>query len=129
MTKDLGSLQHVPHILDEALKTFKQRQSVYKKSCDIQGEVMNALFPDGIKLSTPEEFKRYSLLNFQVSKMIRYASNFHEGGHQDSTHDLGVYAFMQESSDQHEHEERHKTEFRSEAESLLTTIPAQGASK
>lgn len=85
--------------MENALNTFKQRASQYKNSYLQHGEVMKALFPDGIKLDSVEHFNRFGVLNMQVSKLVRYTQSWNNP-HIDSSHDLGVYSFIQEELDQ-----------------------------
>tara|TARA_R110000751_G_scaffold63356_2_gene130794 strand:+ start:345 stop:623 length:279 start_codon:yes stop_codon:yes gene_type:complete len=84
--------------IEEALKTAKQREEQYGHSYLIQGEIMKILFPKGLDLKTPEDFNRYGALNLIVTKLIRYCNKW-EKPHQDSIHDLGVYAFILETVD------------------------------
>ena len=62
--------------------------------------LMCALFPNGIVLKTPEDHNRFGVLTMIASKLNRYCNNFESGGHADSIHDLGVYAFMLEELDE-----------------------------
>jgi|TARA_R100000808_G_C2155393_1_gene167753 hypothetical protein len=84
--------------IEEALKTAKQRGEQYGHSYLVQGEIMKILFPNGIDLKTPEDFNRYGALNLIVTKLIRYCNKW-DKPHQDSIHDLGVYAFILETID------------------------------
>ncbi len=86
----------------DALNTFEQRAKVYGDSCTRHGEVMKALFPNGIKLETQDDFNRFGILNMQISKIIRYTRSWKDR-HIDSSHDLGVYSFMQEELDRAYH--------------------------
>ena len=86
-----------------ALKTFEERASVYGDSYTRHGEVMAALFPDGVHLSTQDDYNRFGILNMQVSKLIRYTQSWNDR-HIDSSHDMGVYCFMQEELDRAFHE-------------------------
>lgn len=87
----------------KALETFKQRANVYGDSYTRHGKVMAELFPEGIKLESIDDFNRFGILNMQVSKLIRYTQAW-EDRHIDSSHDLGVYCFMQEELDRAFHE-------------------------
>jgi hypothetical protein len=89
----------VPDLFSEATNTFIQRNELYGDSYKKFGNVMSVLFPHGIGISNGEDFSRLGLLNMIVSKLIRYCSNFHDP-HNDSIHDLGVYAVMLEELDQ-----------------------------
>ena len=86
--------------LEQALKTYKERNKTYGDNYFKFGKVMKELFPDGITLTTEADFNRFGCLVQIVSKISRYANSFKEGGHKDSAHDLGVYAFIQEELDE-----------------------------
>lgn len=86
--------------LREAIKTFEARDKVYGKGFLKHGQVLKAMFPDGLTLTTETDFSRWVLFNMVLVKIMRYAENFLKGGHQDSIHDLGVYAFLLESHDE-----------------------------
>jgi|TARA_A100001011_G_C14019199_1_gene718701 hypothetical protein len=86
--------------LEKALKTYKERNKTYGDNYFKFGRVMKELFPDGITLTTEADFNRFGCLVQIVSKISRYANSFKEGGHKDSAHDLGVYAFIQEELDE-----------------------------
>lgn len=90
----------VPELLQHATETYQARGAMYGNSVDQYGAVMAALFPEGLVLCTTEGWARFGLLSMVVSKLTRYANNFTEGGHADSIHDLGVYAFMLQAQDQ-----------------------------
>lgn len=84
--------------LREALETYADRRSVYGPSEQVYADVMEALFPKGLTLTTQEDWVRFGLFSMIISKVTRYANDFHTG-HVDSVHDLGVYAFMLEGED------------------------------
>lgn len=81
-----------------AAKTFAERAAVYGDSYTRHGKVMAVLFPEGLKLESIDDFNRFGILNMQVSKLIRYTQAW-EDRHIDSSHDMGVYCFMQEELD------------------------------
>lgn len=85
-------------ILNEAAKTFKERNAIYKDNYLEIGPVMAGFFPKGITLKTPEEFIRYHLFLLMMVKLTRYTNNW-ETGHQDSLRDTVVYAAMLEQFD------------------------------
>ena len=96
-----------------ALNTFEERARVYGDSYTRHGEVMKALFPNGIKIETVDDFNRFGILNMQISKIIRYTQSWQDR-HIDSSHDLGVYSFMQEELDRkHHHNLKLMKEFKS----------------
>jgi hypothetical protein len=105
--KGLEALQHLENssvrktafeILDEAAKTFKQRNSLYKDNYKHSGNAFLSIFP-GRKMpvvKNERDANRLILLQMAVGKLMRYAYNFEEGGHQDSVHDAAVYCAMLE---------------------------------
>jgi hypothetical protein len=86
-------------ILEEAGRTFRVRNAVYKDNYKNIGPVMAGLFPDGVLLNGPDDFIRFHLLMLSLVKMTRYCNNWAEGGHQDSIRDAAVYNAMLESVD------------------------------
>jgi len=81
---------------------YAARNRVYGDDYRYHGEVMVALFPNGVTLKTVDDFNRYALLKHAVSKIGRYAPNFQKGGHVDSLDDLSVYAQMLQELDAEE---------------------------
>lgn len=88
--------------LKDALATAETRSKVYggtgKEGHRLTGAAMAQLFPDGVVLKTAEDFTRFLLFSMLMTKIGRYAINI-KYGHQDSIHDLGVYAFLLEDFD------------------------------
>lgn len=85
--------------LQQAAETFKQRNELYGSAYKRHGEVMKALFPNGLAVLTVEEWNRLGVINMLVSKLVRYTNNMEcngPGGHQDSAHDMIAYAAMLE---------------------------------
>jgi hypothetical protein len=88
-------------ILDAAKETAREREARYG------GGRLHAArrrhdgpsFRMASSFRGPEEFARYYLLEKIVEKLCRYIRSYAEGGHQDSIHDLGVYAFKMEEHD------------------------------
>jgi thiol-disulfide isomerase/thioredoxin len=74
--------------------TFEGRHSLYGNNYKRFGQVMLALFPNGIPLNSVEDGNRLGLFIQICSKVTRYAENMSRGGHVDSAHDLMVYAAM-----------------------------------
>ena len=85
--------------LSAGAKTFQARNAVYGGSFLTFGGVMAALFPDGLKIEAGDRdsFNRLGVFVQIISKCCRYAAKFGSGGHQDSAHDLMVYAAILES--------------------------------
>lgn len=93
----------VADMLREAAKTTEERGKVYgdsRENFDAVGRTLKGLFPNGVELNTSEEFARFSLVLLLTLKLARYTNNFAKGGHDDSVHDLGVYAFILQDNDQ-----------------------------
>ena len=85
-----------------ALETMQARSAVYGQGHAghvAHARVIMTLFPEGLHLNSEEEHARWLLFNMILTKVCRYAANFHQGGHQDSIHDAGVYAFLLEDYD------------------------------
>lgn len=93
-------MKAVEEILEDALKTYKDRGSQYGKCYIEHGAVMKALFPEGATLESEEDFIQFGLLNMMVSKLTRLCNAYRKGDvHLDSIHDLGIYSFMLEETD------------------------------
>jgi hypothetical protein len=91
-------------ILQQAAELFKERSAQYGDNYLKIGSVLQALFPDGMRIATADadvrhEWNRAHLFMMILVKVTRYAENWDKGGHQDSLRDLAVYAAMLESVD------------------------------
>jgi len=82
-------------ILADMAETYRERNKVYGDNYKRVGDVMAALFPDGVRLDAPHEFNVWHLFELMVVKLTRFANSGLK--HQDSIHDLAVYAAMVES--------------------------------
>lgn len=82
-------------ILAEMADTYRERNKVYGDNYKSVGAVMMALFPNGVKLETTDQFNVWHLFELLVVKMTRFANS--QLTHEDSIHDLAVYAAMVES--------------------------------
>ena len=81
-------------VLHKAEMTFRERNKTYNDNYVRLGHAMHSLFPQGLKIQTPQDWTRlYFFLLTQV-KMSRYATQFEAGGHADSSLDACVYAAM-----------------------------------
>jgi hypothetical protein len=98
MSKDSLRNRHPIECMENALETFRERNKVYGDNYHQHGKVMMALFPNGVHLATEKEWNRFGIVNMLVAKMTRYCQGWPRS-HQDSIHDMGVYAFMLESLD------------------------------
>ena len=88
-------MKTVPELLQDAAKTFAERDKVYGSAYKRQGKVLAALFPNGLNLITEEDFCKFALLSMIVGKVNRWTTAFSSRNkHEDSLHDLGIYAFM-----------------------------------
>lgn len=85
----------VPEILRAGADTYEARNAVYGDNYKRVGEVMAALFPQGLTLRTAEQFNQWHLFELMVVKMTRFTNSKLE--HADSIHDLQVYAAMVQS--------------------------------
>lgn len=96
----VGSIKRTAaDILEEAADTFRQRNAVYGDNFLRVGNMMAAMFPDGLTLKTQQEWNRAHMLLMAVVKQSRYATNWGKGGHKDSIHDAAVYCAMLEMID------------------------------
>ena len=93
-TKETEQENSPLRIIQEMHNTFKERNQMYGDSFQSVGEIIKILFPDGVKLSSVEEFRKFSAFNFIVVKIIRFAPYM---DHTDSIHDVGVYCAILES--------------------------------
>jgi hypothetical protein len=84
----------VPEMLRDSASTYEQRNKLYGDNYKRFGQVMEALFPNGVGLVDIDDFNRFGVFVQLVSKMSRYAENFTKGGHDDSLLDLSVYSAM-----------------------------------
>lgn len=85
---------YVTKELEEAAKTFQERNEKYDSAYKKHGHVMDALFPDGITIQGSADQNRMGVFVMIVGKLVRYANNFEDGGHHDSLHDLAIYSNM-----------------------------------
>jgi len=92
-------MKTVPEMLREGADTYEERNKVYGDNYKRHGEVMHALFPEGVNLVTLEDHNRFGILTQMVAKLARYCQNWNVGGHEDSLHDLMVYTPMLQELD------------------------------
>ena len=92
----------VPELLRACATTYEERNKLYGDNYKKFGRVMEAMFPEGLTLRSIQDFNRYGIFVQCASKLMRYAEKLNKGGHQDSAHDLSVYAAMlEELTDDH----------------------------
>lgn len=98
----LGDLrpEHVapraPDLLELGAATYRQRNKLYGDNYHHFGKLMMGLFPNGLTVNDPDDWNRLALVINCAGKLQRYTQSFTRGGHQDSVHDLMVYAAMLE---------------------------------
>lgn len=87
-----------PENLEAGAKTFRERNAIYGDNYLEFGKVCSAMFPNGLHIGAGDHksFSRLGIFIQCISKLTRYAGNLEPGGHQDSAHDLMVYAAMLE---------------------------------
>lgn len=85
----------VPEILEDAAKTFKERNKLYGNNYKLFGGALLDCFGGEVPLVKNEDDGNRMFLIVQcLGKLMRYCQNFKSGGHEDSAHDLSVYAAM-----------------------------------
>lgn len=82
-------------ILQQAAATFMQRNAQYKDNAVNVGNVMKALFPNGVAIRSADDHHLYHLFELIVIKLTRFTNSGLT--HQDSIHDLAIYAAMVET--------------------------------
>lgn len=88
-------MKNAADILAEMADTYRERNKVYGDNYKRVGAVMAQLFPEGVVLRTPEDFNVWHLFELMIVKLTRFANS--DLKHEDSIHDLAVYAAMVES--------------------------------
>jgi hypothetical protein len=86
-------------ILASNAQLYRERNSVYGDNYLIVGKVMSSLFPNGITLVTEDDHNRFHIMMLSVVKLTRYANNWNNGGHTDTSVDASVYWAMQAAID------------------------------
>jgi hypothetical protein len=89
---DSADPKNAADILESAGRTFRERNAVYKDNAEVVGKVMAALFPNGVALKTAADHKMYHLFELVIVKLTRFTQSGMT--HEDSIHDLAVYAAM-----------------------------------
>jgi len=81
-------------VLKLAERTYKERNRSYHDNFVRLGNAMHSMFPDGLTMQSPDDWTRLYFFMANQVKMSRYATNWYEGGHKDSSVDAAVYAAM-----------------------------------
>jgi hypothetical protein len=100
----------VQMFLLDAAELFKERNAVYKDNYVIVGKIYEILFPNGVVLKNQSDFNRMAMTMNMVNKLVRYAFNWAEGGHEDSLRDLCVFSMCQKHLDELARVEKMKRE-------------------
>jgi hypothetical protein len=82
-------------LLAEMANTYRERNAVYGDNWKNVGNVMMAMFPEGVELKTADAVNSWHLWELIVVKLTRFANS--KLTHQDSIHDVAVYAAMLEA--------------------------------
>ena len=90
--------KRAPDFLEDGAATFRERNAIYGDTYLEFGRMCAAIFPEGIQVEPGDidGFNRLGVLVQAIGKIARYGANLNKGGHQDSAHDLMVYAAMLE---------------------------------
>lgn len=91
--------QRADAILASGAETFKQRNAVYGDSYLTFGKAMSGMLPKGLTIKPGDVagFQRLGAFMQIVNKCCRYATPLRTGGgHQDSAHDMMLYAALLE---------------------------------
>lgn len=89
----------VPEQLRKAADIYAERNAVYGGSYKHFGTAMVGVFPEGVNLTSVDDFNRFGILVQMVAKVTRYGQMFTRGGHKDSLDDLSVYSQMLQELD------------------------------
>lgn len=87
----------VTKALEEAAELFEDRTKDYGEAYKAFGKVMVEMIPVSkrpLVLKDERDFNRMGIFVHIINKVMRYAYNFENGGHEDSLTDLSVYAQM-----------------------------------
>ncbi len=82
----------VPEALKRLGELYRERNEAYGNNYLMHGKAMVAMFPRGVHLTTEMDFNRFAVFIHIMTKVSRYAQQFHRGGHNDSLDDTSVYA-------------------------------------
>jgi hypothetical protein len=96
----MEEVKSVGDMLRESGDVFDQRNALYGDNYKRFGPIIDAIFPAGVHLSGPDDFRRFGVLVQVISKLSRYCNNFAVGGHDDSLLDLCTYSAMLRELDQ-----------------------------
>lgn len=83
-------------ILEDMAKTFRERGKVYGDNYIRFGNMLHALFPNGLTINTPEDWVKFGFFFNIMQKASRFTTK-NAMTHADSVHDMGVYSAMLEA--------------------------------
>ena len=96
-----------PFVVDELEKKarlYAERNKTYGSNYLRFGAIMKALIGEtALVVSSEHDYNRLGVFVHIVTKLSRYAENWHRGGHDDSLDDISVYAMMLKELDQVKH--------------------------
>lgn len=81
-------------VLKRLSELFHTKNTGYGPTYLSKGKLMKALFPHGLHLETEDDFNRFAIFDTVIMKLQRYAQQFLDGGHLDSSHDAIIYLAM-----------------------------------
>jgi hypothetical protein len=87
-------VKSVPKRLADLGALYKQRNRLYGDNYKHTGKVLKGMFPNGVTLTTEDEFNRFALFIQLVHKSTRIAQSLPGKSHEDSLDDMAVYAQM-----------------------------------
>jgi hypothetical protein len=79
-------------LLESVAETLRERDAVYGQNDEVTGRILSILFPDGIKLVSPEDHRMFHFLGHIIGKLTRFTNSGMK--HEDSLHDLMGYAAL-----------------------------------
>lgn len=91
----MTTITNAPQVLEEAAETFRQKNAQYGSNSAMVGQILEILYPNGIKPGNAIDWEIFHLVVLKVVKLTRFAVAGH--AHEDSIHDDTVYSAMVES--------------------------------
>ena len=90
----------VIELMDKASDRYIEKGKEYGHTYERFGEVMMALFPDGLLVTRADDWNRLGLLTMMVHKLLRYTNLYHDPKRgAEELDDMAVYTFILESID------------------------------
>jgi len=79
--------------LRRGAEVWREHEKNYGPSYNQVGCIMERVFPDGVNLSTRDDFRRFGIMVQIVTKLARYTNTWSKP-HADSIFDIGVYSMI-----------------------------------